>query len=333
MSYGLSLLDKSPVAEGETGATALQRTVALAQNAERLGYRRFWVAEHHGFAGLASSAPEVLIAYLAARTRTIRIGSGGVLLPHYSPYKVAEIFNVLASLAPDRIDLGIGRAPGGFPASTKALRALHAPGPAPSFDSALAELDGFLGVDAVTGPETEARALPQPAILPERFLLGGSPDSARLAARRGWNFVYAGQHNGDEKAIEASFAAYIKAGGKGLLLLALTALVASTTEEARGLTEMLKSVRVTLEDGHSVNLSSEEQAAEYARQAGSASYATEIRKPQVLAGTTRQVRRELDQLQARFGISEFIIDTPPVAAAKRLDSVLQLAGEAPALAA
>lgn len=332
MAYSLSLLDKSPVSEGETAAGALQRTVTLAQTAERLGYERFWVAEHHGFPGLASAAPEVLLGYLAARTRNIRLGSGGVLLPHYSPYKVAEIFNVLGTLAPGRIDLGIGRAPGGLPASTRALRVLHAPDRSRSFEESLADLDAFLG-SAAPPSQPEALAQPTPPAIPERFLLGGSPDSARLAGSLGWNFVFAGQHNGDEQVIEASFAAYAAAGAKVPPVLAVTALAAPTPEEARGLTEGLKMVRVTLDDGQGVNLGTEEQAAEYARQAGAATYRTEIRKPQILAGTAEQVRRELERLQARFGVREFIIDTPAAAAVKRLASVMLLAGETPALAA
>lgn len=332
MAYDLSLLDKSPIPEGGTAGEALQRTVALAQTAERLGYARFWVAEHHGFTGVASSAPEVLVAYLAARTHSIRIGSGGVLLPHYSPYKVAETFNLLATLAPGRIDLGIGRAPGGLPASTRALRTFHSASRARPFEELLAELGGFLG-QAVPAEQSEARALPQPPVAPERFLLGASPESARLAGELGWNFVFAGQLNGDEKAIEASFAAYAAAGAGTPPLLAVTALAAPTGEEARSLTETLRIVRVTLDDGQSVNLGTEEQAAEYARQAGAASYRTEIRKPQILAGTPEQVRRELDRLQARFGVREFVIDTPAAAAVKRLASVMLLAGESPALAA
>ncbi len=115
MSYALSLLDKSPIARGENAADALRRTIALAQLAELLGYRRFWVAEHHSAPELASSSPEVLIAFLLANTEHIRIGSGGVMLQHYSAYKVAENFNLLSSLAPGRLDIGIGKAPGGLP--------------------------------------------------------------------------------------------------------------------------------------------------------------------------------------------------------------------------
>ncbi len=334
MAYSLSLLDKSPILDGESAVEALQRTIALAQAAERLGYRRFWLAEHHGFPGLASSAPEILVAHLIARTRRIRIGSGGVLLQHYSPYKVAETFNLLAALAPDRIDLGIGKAPGGLPFSTRALRIQHDPERARSFEALLAELDAFLsGSLAADDPLAGAQSLPKPPAPAERFLLGASPDSAQLAAERGWRFVFAGQLNGDPKAIEASLDAHARAGARQPPLFGLAALAAATAEEARALTEPLRVVRLTLDNGQSVNLGSEEQAAEFARQAGATSYTTEIRRPSILAGTAEDVRRELDALSARFGIAEFVIDTPAAATAQRLASITLLAGDAPALAA
>lgn len=122
MAYRLSLLDKAPVLQGESPTAALQRTLQMAQRAEEWGYHRFWLAEHHNTAQLASPSPEVLIAWIIAQTRHIRVGSGGVMLQHYSPYKVAENFNLLASLAPGRIDLGVGKAPGGLPLSTHALQ-------------------------------------------------------------------------------------------------------------------------------------------------------------------------------------------------------------------
>lgn len=122
MSYRISLLDKSPVAQNETPADALKHTLSLAQQAERLGYHRFWIAEHHNTSRLASPSPELLIAWILGQTRHIRVGSGGVMLQHYSPYKVAENFNLLASIAPGRVDLGVGKAPGGLPLSTRALQ-------------------------------------------------------------------------------------------------------------------------------------------------------------------------------------------------------------------
>jgi luciferase family oxidoreductase group 1 len=144
MAYALSLLDKSPIPPDATAAEALSNTVALARRAEDLGYKRFWVAEHHGSALLANVAPEVLAAYLLAVTRKIRIGTGGVMLQHYSPFKVAEVFRVLENLAPGRVDLGVGKAPGGLPAATRALQSKQDQARKPGFDAALEELDGFL---------------------------------------------------------------------------------------------------------------------------------------------------------------------------------------------
>ncbi|HAZ38759.1 MAG TPA: LLM class flavin-dependent oxidoreductase, partial [Exiguobacterium sp.] len=117
----LSILDQSPVSKGQSPSDALHETVELAKIADELGYHRLWVSEHHFAKTLAGSSPEVLIAYMAAVTKQIRLGSGGVMLPHYSAYKVAENFRVLEGLAPNRIDLGLGRAPGGMPLATRAL--------------------------------------------------------------------------------------------------------------------------------------------------------------------------------------------------------------------
>src|SRR5262245_32064940 len=122
MTYVLSLLDKSPIDPDKTAAEALHETTRLAGRAEELGLYRFWVAEHHDMPTLASSAPEILIAHLLAHTSRIRVGAGGVMLQHYSAYKVSETFNLLAALSSGRVDLGVGKAPGGFPYSTRALQ-------------------------------------------------------------------------------------------------------------------------------------------------------------------------------------------------------------------
>ena len=155
MSYLISVLDKSPVAEGASPEQALRNSLQLAQRAEQLGYHRYWFAEHHAAPALASPAPEVLAAWVLAQTRRMRIGSGGVMLRHYAPYKVAESFNLLAALAPGRVDLGVGKAPGGLPASTAALAAGR---PAfADFDQQLRDLEGYL-----SGATTEALARPIP---------------------------------------------------------------------------------------------------------------------------------------------------------------------------
>jgi luciferase family oxidoreductase group 1 len=333
VSYRLSLLDKSPIPEGATAAQTVQRTVSLAQRAEELGYRRFWAAEHHGSPGYAGSAPEIVVSHILAVTSRIRVGSGGVMLQHYSPYKVAEVFKVLASLAPGRVDLGIGRAPGGLPDSTRALQWLHDKAKTSDFAARLGELDHFL---AGTLPSDHALAgavaTPVPPELPTRFLLGGSPESAALAAQRGWEFVYAGHFNGDPALIERSVDAYRSATGRAPLL-ALFAFAAKSQAEAERLVGAVGGVRLHLATGQSFNLPTAQAAAEFARQAGVDNYRTEERQPHVIAGTPEHVRRELGALSLRYGIEEFVIDSPVASFAERWASVELLAGAREAVAA
>lgn len=188
----LSVLDQSPVASGSTGADALHHSVDLARHADRLGFTRFWVAEHHGTSMLACTTPEVVIAAIAAATEHLRVGSGGVMLPHYSPLKVAEAFSTLAALFPDRIDLGLGRAPGTDPVTTFALqRDRRHPAP-DDFPQQLAELLGYLDGSL---PRTHAfarlTALPGLPERPEPWLLGSSAQSGLWAAEAGLPYAFA----------------------------------------------------------------------------------------------------------------------------------------------
>ncbi|MGF6257352.1 MsnO8 family LLM class oxidoreductase [Ensifer sp. LBL] len=331
MSYLLSLLDKSPVDPGRTPTEALHATAQLAAKAEEWRYHRFWVAEHHNIQGLASSAPEILIAYLLAKTSKIRIGSGGVMLQHYSAYKVAESFNLLASLAPSRVDLGVGKAPGGFPLSTRALQAGIDPALRPNFAEQLADLNRYLLPQEAQ--HSDLLATPLPPVAPERFLLGASVDSAVLAAEKGWKLVFAGHLNGDPDNLQKTFDAYERATGGERPLLALAAFAADSEERARQRVAELKIFKVFFGNGQSVNVGSEEQAADYARQAGFSDYRIEEKTPSVLTGTPRQVRQELDALHRRYGVEEFVIETPAVGAAERLASVELIARERLSLAA
>lgn len=306
MSYVLSVLDKSPVLRGETATEALRRTVTLAQRAETLGYHRFWVAEHHNTADLASSSPEVLLAHLAARTEHIRIGSGGVMLQHYSPYKVAENFNLLAALAPGRIDIGIGKAPGGLPLATRALQAGRDPERKREFRDLLAELDGYVGEDAAKRPEG-LDATPRVAAASERHLLGASVESAALAAELGWNFVFARHLNGDDATLSAAISTYRDVTGRSPIV-ALAAVVGRSAAEAKATAELFTPYRVHIPGAQSVTVGSEAQAAEYARQAGVSDYTVERRASNVLAGTGEDTIAALDTLADQHGITEFIID-------------------------
>ena len=330
MSYLLSLLDKSPIEQGSTAADALRSTVKLAVRAEELSYHRFWVAEHHNMANLASSAPETLIAYLLARTTKIRVGSGGVMLQHYSAYKVAETFNLLASLAPGRVDLGVGKAPGGFPLSTRALQAAVDPARKPEFGDQLSDINTYFAAD----PNYDgAQATPFPPTAPKRFLLGASVESAKLAAEKGWELVFAGHLNGDPENLRKTFEAYEQASGGKRPILALNAFAAESVERARQCVGDLRIVKIFLPNGQTINVGSEEQAAEFARQAGVTDYRTEEKVPSVLHGTAKQIRKELDDLHRRYGVKEFILDTPALTAAERFASIELLAKERLSLAA
>ncbi|MGF6232694.1 luciferase family oxidoreductase group 1 [Inquilinus ginsengisoli] len=326
MSYLLSLLDKSPVADGEGATEALARTVALARRAEHWGFHRFWVAEHHDTPRLASPSPEVLIAYLLAHTTRIRVGSGGVMLQHYSPYKVAENFNLLAALAPGRVDLGVGKAPGGLPLSTRALQAAIDPQRRPSFAEQLAQLDAFLDdTIADADPLAGVVATPRPAVKAERFLLGASVESAQLAAAEGWAFVHAGHLNGDPSLLERVFAAYRAVGDGRAPLLAVAVIAADTEARAERLAAGLRMFKVHVDTGQSVTVGSVAQAEEFVRQAGAREYRIEEKTPSVIHGTAEHVRAELERLHRQHGVREFVIDTPIADGEERLASVELLA--------
>lgn len=188
----LSILDQTPVPIGQTGEEALKASLELAQLADALGYHRYWLSEHHNSRGLASASPEVLAAYLASHTSRIRVGSGGVLLSHYSSYKVAETFRLLSTLFPNRMDLGIGRAPGGDPRTRLALTEGQAAKPKEAFPLQIHDLLSYLSNQDPTDKRLAGlRALPVPQMRPEIWLLGSSTSSANYAAEFGTPFSFA----------------------------------------------------------------------------------------------------------------------------------------------
>lgn len=179
MKITLSVLDQSLTRSADQAAIALQETIEMAQWCEQLGYKRFWVSEHHAFSAVAGSAPEVLLAALGAATSRIRIGSGGIMLPHYSAYKIAEVFSLLANLYPGRVDLGVGRAPGADMSTAVALATDGRP-KFEKFPELVAQLSDYLWAD-----NTQPLVSPKPPPDLPLWMLGSSQDSAILAARRG----------------------------------------------------------------------------------------------------------------------------------------------------
>lgn len=323
MSWRISILDKSPVAVNETAADALARTLSLAKQAEALGFHRFWIAEHHNTAQLASPSPELLIAWILGQTKHIRVGSGGVMLQHYSPYKVAENFNVLASIAPGRVDLGVGKAPGGLPLSTRALQqGLHQDEKG-SFADQLTQLDRWL-TSSTDVQDDSVKATPLPSAPAEKFLLGASVESAQLAAKLGWNFVFAAHLNGDVNLLRDVLETWRTHSALNAIV-AVQAIVAPTQAQADALAEKVEVWGVELANGQRVTVASEEQAYAFARQAESEPLRIARRAQSLIKGTPESVLNELENLHQAWGIDEFIIDTPVADGLARTQSLRLLA--------
>ncbi|EPV2479094.1 LLM class flavin-dependent oxidoreductase [Enterobacter ludwigii] len=323
MSWRISILDKSPIAENETAADALARTLALAQQAENLGYHRFWIAEHHNTPQLASPSPELLIAWILGQTRRIRVGSGGVMLQHYSPYKVAENFNLLAALAPGRVDLGVGKAPGGLPLSTRALQQGLDQQQKGSFAEQLTQLHHWIQPENQSVDEA-VRATPLPPVPAQGFLLGASTETALLAAKLDWHFVFAAHLNGDPALLREVITTWRNHSARDAIV-AVQVIVAQSQAEAEALAQQVEVWGVELANGQRVTVASEEQAYAFARQAGSEPVRIARRAQSLLAGTAESVLEQLNALHEKWGIDEFIIDTPVADGVTRLQSLRLLA--------
>ncbi|MGW9169339.1 LLM class flavin-dependent oxidoreductase [Agromyces sp. NPDC055658] len=242
ISPRLSVLDLVPVRIDQTSGGAVAASVRLAQLADRLGFTRYWFAEHHNMPAVASTTPPVLIASIAARTERIRVGSGGVMLPNHAPLVVAEQFAALEALAPGRIDLGIGRAPGSDPVITQLLRVSGPTADVDRFPDHVADILSLLSPDGATlrltsGREYPIQATPAASAVPTLWLLGSSDYSAKLAAELGLPYVFANHFSGDglERALELYRTEYrpSESHREPETFLTVNASVAPTVEEAR----------------------------------------------------------------------------------------------------
>lgn len=229
-----SALDLFPVEEGKQPSRVIHESARVAQHAEALGFERYWVAEHHNMPSIASAAPEVLIAYLAGKTKTIRVGAGGIMLPNHNPLHVVEVFRTLEALYPGRIDMGIGRAPGTDPLTASALQRSTAP-----VNQQIAELHAFINTKFPEGhPYARIVAMPTDVACPPFWMLGSSDGGARIAAQLGLPFAFAG-HFSLEHAREA-FTIYHNdftpgAIAKPQTVLALSVICAETDDAAEDL--------------------------------------------------------------------------------------------------
>jgi alkanesulfonate monooxygenase SsuD/methylene tetrahydromethanopterin reductase-like flavin-dependent oxidoreductase (luciferase family) len=287
----LSVLDQSPISEGSSGPEALRNTIDLAQLADRLGYTRYWVAEHHGGAMLAGPSPEALIGPIASATERIRVGSGGVMLPHYSPFKVAETFSLLAGLFPGRIDLGIGRAPGTDPLTMYALQRDRREAAPDDFPQQMAELMGYLNDTLPEGFPFRhlAGALPGMPEKPEVWLLGSSHQSAIWAEE--WGLPYA-------------FADFINPEGADPAdTVCVSAICADTDEEAQRLAASGRMAFSMLRQGRPIPVPPVDKALRY----------LEDRPPpsgrRAVLGTPETVKPELEAIAKAYNADEVMVVT------------------------
>jgi len=244
----LSILDLAPVTEGSSPAQSFRNALDLARHAERFGYQRYWLAEHHNMPGIASAATAVLVGHVAGGTSTLRVGAGGVMLPNHAPLQVAEQFGTLASLYPGRIDLGLGRAPGTDQAAAKALRRYY--GSAEEFPADVVELLSYF--DPVQSGQT-VQSVPGPGVEIEAWILGSSLFGANLAAALGLPYAFASHFAPD--ALEPALAAYrrgfrpSKRLAQPHVMLALNVVIADTDAEAARLFTTQQQAFVNLRRG------------------------------------------------------------------------------------
>ncbi|WP_335871340.1 LLM class flavin-dependent oxidoreductase [Bacillus sp. 2205SS5-2] len=313
MELKLSVLDQTPIAEGLTATEALKQTEELIQHVEKLGYQRFWVSEHHDTTTLGGSSPEVLIAHLAAKTYRIKVGSGGVMLPHYSAYKVAENFKVLEGLNPGRIDLGLGRAPGGMPRATLALNN-GGRSDIREFPNQIKELQYYL-TDSLPKdhPYYGLKATPIIPTSPELWLLGSSPSSAMLAAEKGLPYTFAQFINGEGgpqfmRHYQTSFQPSERLKEpKGMV--AVFVICAETDEEAERVASSLDLSILMIEQGMvSKGTPSPEHAVAYVYSPYERMRMEENRKRMVVGGP-QKVKQQLLRIATEYETDEVMVVT------------------------
>jgi len=310
MNIKLSALDQSPIGEGSNSTEALRNTIVLAQELEKLGYYRFWVSEHHDTRSLAGSSPEILISSIAAKTSKIRVGSGGVMLPNYSPYKVAENFKVLEALYPNRIDLGIGRAPGGMPLASKALmqgRSIFSD----NYEEKVLDLIRYI-YDIV--PENHEfsglKATPLVNTYPEIHILGSSGGSASLAAGTGASYAYAqfitgGMGVSSVNWYRDNFKKSVVSSSPNTIICSFV-ICAETEEEVNNQAAMMDLTLLLVETGKSYGIPSLERALAYKYSEAEMKIVNRNRRRMII-GTPDKVKEQIIDMSKFYNTDEFMI--------------------------
>ncbi|HQT40174.1 MAG TPA: LLM class flavin-dependent oxidoreductase [Acidocella sp.] len=328
----LSILDQSPIRSGISADVSIRESIALARHCESLGYSRYWVSEHHSSGAVAGSAPEILMAAIAATTHTIRVGSAGVMLPHYSALKVAEQFRVLEAIAPGRIDLGVGRAPGSDGRTALALNP-NAAAAADAFPSMVRDLQAWsAGQPLVDGhPFRSVHAEPRGPFAPELWILGSSNYGAQVAAFFGLPYCYAYFFNdgvGAEQALDIYRETFRPSETLAAPHAALTvwAFAGETEAEADYYYRSRAIARLMRDKGHYIALPSPEEAAAWEVSETERQQMAQV-KERAFSGTAADVAARLRELVAQTGIAELAITTTAYEPTARQNSYTLLARE------
>lgn len=336
MRLRLSVLDQSPIRAGGTAREALLATIELARACDRLGYTRYWLAEHHNSAALASASPEVLIPAVASATDRIRVGSGGVMLTHYSPLKVAEVFRMLEALHPGRIDMGLGRAPGSDGRTAEALRPGPTAYPLEAYPEQVADVMRYLSDEL---PEDHRfrgiRAAPGGPGLPQPWLLGSSWDSAAFAARLGLplSFAHFISPDGGPAVVQRYREQFQPSPwcAEPAVTVGVSALCAESDDEAHRLGVSRHLMRLRREQGRAGGVPSVEEALETEYTDPEREY-IQYQQSLALEGAPQRVRAGLVALAEEYEVDELIVVTITHDYAARLRSY-ELLAEACDLAA
>ena len=315
MSLALSVLDLCPLPAGSSGAQALRNSVDLAAHVDGLGFHRYWVSEHHNLPSVVSTSPEVLIGHLAAASRHIRVGSGGIMLPNHAPLRIVEAFRVLEALHPGRIDLGLGRAPGSDGRASLALRGSRTARGGDEFPEMIEELLAFAGqMDFPPGsPLRTVRALPDDVPLPPVWLLGSSDYGARLAARMGFGYAFAHHFSADwalpaARAYKEGFRPTPGRLTRAHLILTVSAVCAETDAEADRLAASVDLMAVRRAHGLFLPIASVEEALAYPYSYEERAFLEDFRT-KIFVGSPRTVRARLEQLAAETRADELMVST------------------------
>lgn len=332
----LSVLDQSPVIQGLSAARAIDETLKLARAAEALGYSRYWLAEHHAIAALADPCPEILLARLGAETKHIRIGTGGVLLPYYSALKVAEVFRMLEALYPNRLDLGIGRAPGGDQRTAHAVGGGRFPD-AEQFPNQVWELIGHLdGTLPNDHPHQRVRAMPEVGTTPELWLLGSSDYSGLLAAQLGVRFAFA--HFINAEGGDAVMRAYRQRfqprtteqseptprETSAHTMTCVFVICAATDAQAERLAASIDLRRLHMARGIDAPVPTLESATQHRYSAEERAY-VQSQRPRAVIGSPTTCHQQLTALAERYQADELMVLTITGDYASRLESYALLA--------